>query len=276
MSYGTVGFLGAGKIAQTIAKGLLAANAVAPDRIAASDPARKNLQVLQDLGVKAADGNTELVKNADTIFLAVKPTVAGRVLEEVAPHITRDHLVVSLAAGITIDILEDSLPTKSRVIRAMPNTPLIIQQGATIYACGKNTREGDGKILQSLLSQLGLCIEGDETVIDAAMALSGCGPAYAYVAIDALADGGVKMGLPRDVAIKLSAQALLGSATMVLGGNKHPSQLKDEVCSPGGTAIDAIHELEKGGFRHCLIEAVEAACLKARKLNALLQFQKKN
>ncbi|XP_041473883.1 pyrroline-5-carboxylate reductase 1, mitochondrial-like [Lytechinus variegatus] len=275
MSLGTVGFIGAGKIAQTITKGLLAANAVAAERIVASDPASHNLKVLSDLGTKTATNNEQLLQIADTIFLATKPNIVGRVLKEISPHIKKDHLLISLAAGITLDYLESSLPDETRVIRAMPNTPSIIMEGATIFSVGRNVQEGDGKMFQSLISQLGICLEGDETLIDAAMSVSGCGPAYAYVAIDALADGGVKMGLPRDVAIKLSAQALLGSSKMVLTGGKHPSQLKDEVCSPAGTTIDAIHELEKGGFRRCLIEAVEAACLKARRLNAMQLYDKK-
>ncbi|XP_072175882.1 pyrroline-5-carboxylate reductase 1, mitochondrial-like [Diadema setosum] len=275
MSIGTIGFLGAGNVAMTITKGLLSASAVAADRIAVSAPSKRNLKLIEDLGARTTHSNRELLEMADTVFLAIKPNLAGAVLKEVAPFVNKNHLFISLAAGISIDYIEDILPDKSRVIRAMPNTPSIIMQGATVFACGTHVKEGDNRLIQSLFSRLGISLEGDESVIDAAMAVSGCGPAYAYVAIDALADGGVKMGLPRDIAIKLGAQTLLGSAKMVLAGEKHPSELKDDVCSPGGTTIDAIHELEKGGFRRCLIEAVEAACLKARKINENQLFSHK-
>nr|XP_054748409.1 pyrroline-5-carboxylate reductase 1, mitochondrial-like [Lytechinus pictus] len=241
--------------------------AVGAERIIASAPSDRNRRVIGDLGAKTTSSNKQIFETADTIFLATKPNLVGTVIKEIAPFLTRDHIFISLPAGISLDYLESNLPEKSRVVRAMPNTPTIIQQGATVFACGSHIKEGDNRLIHSLFSKLGICIEGDESIIDAAMAVSGCGPAYAYVAIDALADGGVKMGLPRDIAIKLAAQTLLGSAKMVLGSGKHPSELKDDVCSPGGTTIDAIHELERGGFRRCLIEAVEAACNKARRLN---------
>lgn len=275
MSIGTIGFLGAGNVTLTLTKGLLSASAIAAERIAASAPSKRNLQVIQDLGARTTHSNRQLLEMADTIFLAIKPPLAGAVLKEVAPFVKRNHIFVSLAAGISLDYIENILPEKSRVMRAMPNTPSIIREGATVFACGTHVKEGDNRLIQSLFSRLGICLEGDESIIDAAMAVSGCGPAYAYVAIDAMADGGVKMGLPRDIAIKLAAQTLLGSAKMVLAGDKHPSELKDDVCSPGGTTIDAIHELEKGGFRRCLIEAVEAACMKARRLNESQLYSKK-
>ncbi|XP_788839.1 pyrroline-5-carboxylate reductase 1, mitochondrial [Strongylocentrotus purpuratus] len=275
MSIGTIGFVGAGNVALTLIKGLLSASAVGAERIMASAPSNRNLQVIGDLGAKTTSSNREILETADTIFLAIKPNLAGAVIKEIAPFVKRDQLFISLAAGISLDFIENNLPERSRVVRAMPNTPTIIREGATVFACGSHIKEGDNRLIQSLFSKLGICIEGDESIIDAAMAVSGCGPAYAYVAIDALADGGVKMGLPRDIAIKLAAQTLLGSAKMVLRGGKHPSQLKDDVCSPGGTTIDAIHELERGGFRKCLIEAVEAACNKARRLNDAMLYSNK-
>ncbi|XP_071854740.1 pyrroline-5-carboxylate reductase 1, mitochondrial-like [Apostichopus japonicus] len=263
----SLGFLGAGKVAQTIAKGLITAGAISAESVAASAPSDRCLKEIRELGIGFTHSNKELLQMSEIVFLAVKPPLIGKLLKDISAHIEDRHLVISLAAGISIDFIESRVAAGTRVIRAMPNTPSVIGEGATVFSVGSNVRNGDSEIARNLFSRLGICLQGDESIVDAVMAVSGSGPAYAYVAIDALADGGVKMGLPRDTAIKLAAQTLLGSAKMVLHGKKHPSELKDDVCSPGGTTIDAIHELEKGGFRKCLIEAVEAACLKARKLN---------
>lgn len=270
-----VGFLGAGKVAQTIATGLVRAGKIPPQLMMASAPSERNLKLLKNLGVRVTHSNKELVDSCEVLFLAVKPHMVPTLLKEVSPMITSDHLVISLAAGITLDFMESKLPAGSRLIRAMPNLPCVINEGSSVFSCGTSVRAGDGPLVQTIFNSLGYSLEGDETMIDAVMAVSGSGPAYAFVAIDALADGGVKMGLPRDIAIKLAAQTLLGSAKLVLESGKHPSELKDDVCSPGGTTIEAIHELEKGGFRTCLIEAVEAACLKARTLNELSAFSRK-
>ncbi|XP_072042147.1 pyrroline-5-carboxylate reductase 1, mitochondrial-like isoform X2 [Amphiura filiformis] len=272
---GSVGFLGAGKVAYTIAKGLLGAGKIPPQMMMASAPSERNLKLLKAMGVRCTNNNKELVETCDVVLLAVKPHMIPTLLKEVGTHINEDHLVVSLAAGITIDFIESKLPVGARVVRAMPNTPCVINEGASVYSTGTSVKERDGPLVQTLFNTLGYCLEGDESMIDAVMAVSGSGPAYAFVAIDALADGGVKMGLPRDIAIKLAAQTLMGSAKLVLESGKHPSELKDDVCSPGGTTIEAIHQLERGGFRKCLIEAVEAACLKARTLNEMSAFSRK-
>lgn len=263
----SLGFLGAGKVAQTIAKGLITAGAISAESVTASAPSDRCLKQVKSLGIGFTHSNKELLQLSDIVFLAVKPPLIGALLKDVSKYLEDRHLIVSLAAGISIDFIESKVGHGTRVIRAMPNTPSVIGEGATVFSCGSYVKDGDNEIVRNLFSRLGICLQGDESIVDAVMAVSGSGPAYAYVAIDALADGGVKMGLPRDTAIKLAAQTLLGSAKMVLHGKKHPSELKDDVCSPGGTTIDAIHQLEKGGFRKCLIEAVEAACLKARLLN---------
>ncbi|XP_072042146.1 pyrroline-5-carboxylate reductase 1, mitochondrial-like isoform X1 [Amphiura filiformis] len=270
-----IGFLGAGKFAQSIAKGWMKSGKIPPQMMMASAPSERNLKLLKAMGVRCTNNNKELVETCDVVLLAVKPHMIPTLLKEVGTHINEDHLVVSLAAGITIDFIESKLPVGARVVRAMPNTPCVINEGASVYSTGTSVKERDGPLVQTLFNTLGYCLEGDESMIDAVMAVSGSGPAYAFVAIDALADGGVKMGLPRDIAIKLAAQTLMGSAKLVLESGKHPSELKDDVCSPGGTTIEAIHQLERGGFRKCLIEAVEAACLKARTLNEMSAFSRK-
>ncbi|XP_022102744.1 pyrroline-5-carboxylate reductase 2-like [Acanthaster planci] len=265
----SIGFLGAGKVVETIVRGLLLAEALPASQMAASAPTNRNLKLIEELGVMGTNSNKEIITNHQTVFISVKPNMVATVLKEISPAVTPNHMLVSLAAGISIGFIESKLPVGTRVIRAMPNTPCGIGQGATMYTCGSAVKAEDKALVEKYFNSLGYCMEGDETMIDSVMAVSGSGPAYAYIAIDALADGGVKMGLPRDIAVKLAAQTLLGSAKLVLQGRKHPSELKDDVCSPGGATIDAIHELERGGFRKCLIEAVEAACLRAKELNAM-------
>ncbi|XP_033640360.1 pyrroline-5-carboxylate reductase 2-like [Asterias rubens] len=271
----SIGFLGAGKVAQTIVRGFLLADIIPAAQMTASAPTSRNLKVIKEMGVNCTNSNKEIVTKNQTIFIAVKPNMVSNVLKEISPAVTHNHMLVSLAAGISVEFIESRLPVGARVIRAMPNTPCGIGEGATMFTCGSAVKEEDKILTEKYFRSLGYCMEGDETMIDAVMAVSGSGPAYAYIAIDALADGGVKMGLPREIAIKLAAQTLLGSAKLVLQGDKHPSELKDDVCSPGGTTIDAIHQLEKGGFRKCLIEAVEAACLKAKELNTINMQQRK-
>ncbi|XP_036853359.1 pyrroline-5-carboxylate reductase 1, mitochondrial isoform X4 [Manis javanica] len=156
-----------------------------------------------------------------------------------------------------------------KVIRCMTNTPVVVREGATVYATGTHAQVEDGRLLEQLLGSVGFCTEVEEDLIDAVTGLSGSGPAYAFTALDALADGGVKMGLPRRLAVRLGAQALLGAAKMLLDSEQHPGQLKDNVCSPGGATIHALHVLESGGFRSLLINAVEASCIRTRELQSM-------
>ncbi|XP_011734262.2 pyrroline-5-carboxylate reductase 2 isoform X5 [Macaca nemestrina] len=161
-----------------------------------------------------------------------------------------------------------------KVIRCMTNTPVVVREGATVYAMGTHALVEDGQLLEQLMSSVGFCTEVEEDLIDAVTGLSGSGPAYAFMALDALADGGVKMGLPRRLAVRLGAQALLGAAKMLLDSEQHPCQLKDNVCSPGGATIHALHFLESGGFRSLLINAVEASCIRTRELQSMADQEK--
>ncbi|XP_050412666.1 pyrroline-5-carboxylate reductase 1, mitochondrial [Patella vulgata] len=263
-----VGFIGAGRMAQAMAKGFISSGLVRAGNITASDHNQQCLQILQDLGAKTTRENQEVVTKSDLVVLAVKPHIVKPVLREVAPIVKSDTLFVSIAAGVTIESIESNLPVGTRVVRVMPNTPALVSAGASVLTKGTTASDTDSKLVKALLSSIGICEEGSESYLDAVTGLSGSGPAYAFVAIEAMADGGVKQGLPRDLALKLAAQTLLGAAKMVLETGKHPGQLKDEVCSPGGTTIAAIASLEKSGFRGALIDAVEVATLRAHALGA--------
>ncbi|XP_078081863.1 pyrroline-5-carboxylate reductase 1, mitochondrial-like [Mustelus asterias] len=270
----SVGFIGAGQLAFALARGFTAAGVLAAHKITASSPDQDLPTVggLRKLGVNFTLSNKETVQKSDVLFLAVKPPIIPFVLDEIAPDIEERHLVVSCAAGVTISSIEKKLSIVRefpKVIRLMTNTPVIVREGATVYATGTHAAVEDGHLLEQLMASVGYCVEVEEDLIDAVTGLSGSGPAYAFTAIDALADGGVKMGLTRRLAVRLGAQALLGAAKMLLESEQHPGQLKDNVCSPGGATIHAIHFLESGGFRSLLINAVEASCIRTRELQCL-------
>jgi pyrroline-5-carboxylate reductase len=217
-------------------------------------------------GAKATASNIAVVQFANVVILAVKPAHVGELLEEIRPSLTPKHLVISIAAGVPIAKLENGLGTGTRVIRVMPNTPALVSASATAYALGNAATAADAALAQRLFSAVGLAFQVKESLLDAVTGLSGSGPAYVYLIIEALSDGGVASGLPREIATKLAAQTVYGSAKMVLETGQHPGTLKDMVTSPGGTTIEGLHELEKGKVRGVLINAVRAATEKSRKL----------
>lgn len=265
----TIGFIGAGRMAQAMSRGFISKGVVKPHKIMASDTVPQMLDCIKEQGVRISRSNLEIVESSDLIIIAVKPHVVSQILQEVSSKVTREKLFLSIAAGVTLETLEKNLPSQTRVIRAMPNTPALVQTGATVIAPGSSVLQGDRELIQGLFRTIGICEVGTEEQLDAVTGLSGSGPAYGFLAIESLADGGVKMGLPRDLAQKLAAQTLLGAAKMVLESGKHPGQLKDEVCSPGGTTIAAIHKLEETGFRSSLITAVETATNRAKELGVI-------
>lgn len=275
----SVGFIGAGQLAHALVRGFTAAGVIATHKITASSPDTDlpTVQGLRKLGVNFTTSNKETVNKSDVLFLAVKPHIIPFVLDEVGPDIQDRHLIVSCAAGVTISSIEKKLQqyrASPKVMRCMTNTPVVVRQGATVYATGTHAEVEDGKLLEQLMASVGYCTEVEEDLIDAVTGLSGSGPAYAFTAVDALADGGVKMGLPRRLAVRLGAQALLGAARMLLDSEQHPGQLKDNVCSPGGATIHALHVMESGGFRSLLINAVEASCVRTRELQFLADQEK--
>jgi len=262
-----LGFLGAGQMAEALIRGLIQSGAYEPARIVASDVAPARLECLaSELRIKTTANNSEVVTSSDIIILAVKPNTVADVLSEITQLVTPKHLVVSIAAGITLSKLEGLLSDSARVIRVMPNTPCLVGEMAAGYALGRNATAEDSERVESILSACGRSFCLEEKLLDAVTGLSGSGPAYIYLLIEAMADGGVRCGLPRPVALELAAQTVLGSAKMVLETGLHPGELKDRVASPGGTTIAGIHELERSGFRAAMMNAVEAATKRSKAL----------
>jgi pyrroline-5-carboxylate reductase len=263
-----IGFIGAGQMAKALAAGFVRAGLVAPQAIVASDPypAARDSFLSTIPGATCTAASTALAKQSDIIFLAVKPQAMSTAMNELRQHGTQGKLFVSIAAGVTLAALEAGLGT-GRVIRVMPNTPALIGQGASAFCRGSGATPDDAKQVSSLLSAVGKAIELEERHLDAVTGLSGSGPAFVYVVIEALSDAGVRVGLPRDVATTLAAQTVLGSAQMVLAG-EHPAVLKDRVASPGGTTIAGLEALEQNGLRGALYAAVVAATNRARELGA--------
>jgi len=249
-------------------KGLLHAK-VPGSQIMASDAKVERLEQLRAAhGIRTTTDNHVLVRESDVVVLGVKPQVIDRVLTEIGADVRADQLVVSVAAGVPIDALEARLAPGSRVVRAMPNTPATVQAGATAIAAGSHAREDDLRVARELFEAVGRVVTLEETLLDAVTGLSGSGPAYVMLIIEALADGGVKVGLHRDTALLLAAQTVFGSAQLLLETGEHPGRLKDMVTSPGGTAIAGLHTLESGGLRKTLIDAVEVATKRAAELGA--------
>ncbi len=263
----TIGFLGAGKMGEALARGLLEAAVVPRERLFLSDtdPARRTT-VAEALGVQVVEDNRQVVEAADVVVVALKPDVVRSVLPTLAEVFTPQKLVVSIAAGVTLAELERMVGREKRLVRVMPNTPALVGAGASAYALGHNATEADASVVEELLGAVGLCVQVPERLLDAVTGLSGSGPAFVAVFIEALADGGVLCGLPRDQALQLAAQTVLGTARLILEGGKRPAEIKDMVASPGGTTIEGIRALEELGLRAAAIAAVEAAAAKSAEL----------
>lgn len=259
-----LGFIGGGNMAAALVKGLLHAKVVPPAEIVVSDVKEDRLTMLAEMhGVKTTTDNHELVRTCDVIVLSVKPQVIDKVLGAIANDLKPSQLVVSVAAGVPLSAMEGRLPEGTHVVRSMPNTPATALAGATAISAGTHATEDDLETARALFSAVGRVVTLDETLLDAVTGLSGSGPAYVMLMIEALADGGVKVGLHRDTALLLAAQTVYGSAKLLLETGEHPGRLKDMVTSPGGTAIAGLHTLESGGLRRTLIDAVEAATNRA-------------
>jgi pyrroline-5-carboxylate reductase len=254
-----VGFLGAGRMATALARAWIAAGLTRADRTLASDPSPAAREVFASHGMRAVPDNRAVVTESDVIVLAVKPQNMPALLEEIRSQLVPRHLVVSIAAGVTIPRICDALGPGRRLIRVMPNTPCLVGASASAYSPGDGATADDAALVKKLLEAVGLAIQLPEHLLDAVTGLSGSGPAFVYVVIDALSDGGVRMGLPRAAAVALAAQTVLGAAKMALETGQHLGALKDAVASPGGTTIAGLHALERGGLRAALMDAVEAA-----------------
>jgi pyrroline-5-carboxylate reductase len=262
-----IAFLGGGNMAEALMKGLIAAGTAKPDQILVTDISSERLEHLRkNYGIIIQKSNIEAAREAGIILLSVKPQVIEKVLGEIAPAIDGKKLVISIAAGIVIAKIEKVLKDGSRVVRVMPNTPALVLAGAAALAGGKNATADDLALAQSIFNSVGRSVVVDEKLMDAVTGLSGSGPAYVFMIIDALSDAGVKAGLPRQLALELAAQTVYGAAKMVLETKEHPGKLRDMVTSPGGTTIEGLHALEKGKLRATIINAVEAATARSKEL----------
>jgi pyrroline-5-carboxylate reductase len=264
-----LGFIGAGAMGGALLRGLLAAGRVKVEELVFCDPDPKRQQEMEKLGIEAAQDNAE-VMHSPVVVLAVKPQILKNVLEEIREFIRPGHLVISIAAGVPLAVLEEALPD-GRVIRAMPNAPLMVQAGMTALAPGSRATPEDLDLALDLFRAVGRAEVVQESLMDAVTALSGSGPAFVAVFLEALADGAVKMGLPRILAMEFATQTVLGTALLLLEKNLHPGLLKDLVTSPGGTTIHGLHALEQGAFRAAVISAIESATWRSQDLAALVK-----
>jgi pyrroline-5-carboxylate reductase len=265
-----LGVIGIGKIGNALVDRLISTKAIIKNNIIIYDidDLRLNDKV-KELDIECAESNISLVKTAKYVLIAVIPQVIDKVLAEIASEVTEDHVIISIAAGISISHIKKCINKHVGIVRVMTNTPALVGAAATVIACNEKVNEIEKKFVQRLFNSVGIVVELAEKHLDAVTGLSGSGPAYIFIIIEALADGGVKMGIPRDIAQKLAAQTVLGSAKLLLETNKHPGELKDMVATPGGTTITAIHEIESAKLRATLIRAVEAASIKSKSLNSL-------
>jgi pyrroline-5-carboxylate reductase len=262
-----IAFLGGGNMAGALIKGLLASAAVRPEQLAATDISKDRLEYLRKTyGVGSAESNADAARTADVVMLCVKPQAVERVLADIFPAVDGSKLVISIAAGVSVEKIEKALKEGAHVVRVMPNTPALVLAGAAALSGGKNATNEDIALARSIFNSVGRAVVVEEKLMDAVTGLSGSGPAYVFMIIDALSDAGVKAGLPRPLALELAAQTLYGSAKMVLETKEHPGKLRDMVTSPGGTTIEGLHALEKGKLRATLMNAVEAATARSREL----------
>jgi pyrroline-5-carboxylate reductase len=266
---GTVGFIGSGNMAEALIRGLVRAGVVTADQIYGSDPRDERREELRRrYEIRVSPGNVAVASESDILIMSVKPQVMINVLDEIAEHVRPSALVISIAAGIPIAVIEAKLP-RSRVVRTMPNTPALVDAGATAVAAGGHATDEDIQAARRIFNSVGMTVILDESQMDAITGLSGSGPAYIFLIIEALSDAGVKVGLSRYSAQALAAQTVLGSAKLLIETDEHPGKLKDMVTSPGGTAIAGLHTLEEGGVRTTLMNAVEVATRRSRELGEM-------
>ena len=260
-------FLGAGAMAEAIVRGLVAARLYSPAEIALLSPSQTRARALaEELGVCCAASPLLAVENADVIVLAMKPYQLESALKPLRSEVSPAQMVISILAGISTERLESGFDKSVPVVRAMPNTPALVGAAATAICGGRYADDENLATARSIFEALGLCVEADEKLFDGVTGLSGSGPAYVFNFIEALADGGVRAGLSRAVAMKLAAQTVMGAAQMIVETGEHPGVLKDRVASPGGTTIAGLHELERGGFRGIVMNAVVAASERSKEL----------
>lgn len=261
-----IAICGFGKMGEALSLGLLKKEIFSPENILCTVGHPSSQSRITKLGLTVKQSNAEAAKEADIVIIATKPSVVGSVIDEIATVISGKQLLISIAAGVTSEQMGKKLKESVPIIRAMPNTPALIGQGMTVVCKGQHANDTHIEHAKKIFEAVGRVVELDEKQIDAVTGLSGCGPAYGFLIIEALAEAGVKVGIPREVSTLLTAQSILGAAQLVLETKSHPALLKDAVTTPGGCAIDGLLELEQGGVRTSLINAVVKATERARKL----------
>lgn len=267
-----VGIVGTGNMGEALIKGLLHGHVCRSEQIICSDARPERLKAIREAyGVKGTSHNTEVVKQSDIIVLSVKPQIMKPVVEEVAKHLDLTKLIISIAAGVPLDSIESSAGKDLKLIRVMPNICVSVREGVSAISAGKHALKEDLMIAKTIFDSVGKSLFIEESLLDAVTGLSGSGPAYIFLIIDALADAGVKVGLSRDDALVLASQTVLGAAKMLIETREHPGKLKDMVTSPGGTAIAGLHTLEEGGLRTTLINAVEVATQRSKTLGEMIK-----
>ncbi|MFH2013248.1 MAG: pyrroline-5-carboxylate reductase [Pseudomonadota bacterium] len=265
-----IGFIGSGNMAEAIIKGVIRAGIVSPKNIVSSDVSEDRMRLFRDsFGIITTSSNLELISKTEIIVLAIKPQTIGSMLSEIVETVDNSKLVISIAAGVTLKYIEGSLKTGSRVIRVMPNTPALVGEGVTAISPGSKATKDDLNIANNIFDAVGKTVVIEEKHMDAVTGLSGSGPAYVFLIIDALIDAGVKVGLDRETSKNLAVQTVFGSAKMILETGETPSQLRDRVTSPGGTTITGLNVMEAGKLRAVIIDAVEAATNRSKELGKL-------
>jgi pyrroline-5-carboxylate reductase len=264
--------LGTGNMGEALVSGLISSASSKPENIICTDVREAKLKGIKEkYGVQTKPNNPEAVKDSDIVIYAVKPQIMAAVLKETAPKLDMSKLIISIAAGVPMEAIEAFLNKKLRLIRVMPNIAAAVKEAATAIAAGKNATEEDIKQAMTIFNSIGKTVFIPENyLMDAITGLSGSGPAYIFLIVEALADAGVKVGLSRQEALFLSAQTILGAAKMLIETQEHPGQLRDRVTSPGGTAIAGLATLEQGGLRTTLINAVEVATNRSRELGEMM------
>lgn len=263
----TIGFFGTGNMGKAMIRGLVETKIYATENIWIYDVYQPAMEELKnELQVSAATNQKELIQNSQVIIFAVKPYVLPSLLAELKPILSTDKLIISIAAGVTLATLEEALSEEYKIIRSMPNTPALVGEGMAAFCKNKQVTEEETKQVEAIFNSFGKCEVVEEKLMSSVVALSGSGPAYVYIFIEALADAAVLEGMPRPQAYKFAAQTVLGSAQMVLETGKHPAELKDMVTSPAGTTIAAVKSLEDHQFRSGVINAVQAAAKRDREM----------
>ncbi|HXT55483.1 MAG TPA: pyrroline-5-carboxylate reductase [Candidatus Eisenbacteria bacterium] len=267
MSSNKIGVIGAGKIGAAMARGVIRGGLASKENVMASDVSDALREsIVQDLGIKATPDNTEVCSFADVVILAVKPQIVDPVARQIAKKLGKTKLLVSVAAGVPLRRLETQLEPGARVVRVMPNICCVVGAGAAGYAAGAHATEQDMEKVSAILNSFGIGMPMEEKYLDAVTGLSGSGPAYVFMFMEALAEGGVQVGLSREVAVRLALQTVYGAARMALEHKKHLAELKDEVASPGGTTMAGLYAMEQNGFRGTIMDAVVKATRRSQEL----------